>query len=389
MSGRLEEREIENLVAKMRGRIAKNLVGFSACSAFDEECSQSVRLSAEQFPVPELLPFTLGIAKFKVVLDREEKVRWTVFGSFEGNPFCIERRKMGVVFEFSQGIDQVKQKRIFGQLRSMLSAVRDDLKKLAMHQVHVGEVCIANRYYEFNDRYSFFRDKASAAYNNNEFVADPEDDDLNRAMKGLLHDPSVSRSGFYFAVAMVDVFFSRLEHLLILHFAFLSRWSENGDLERFMTQPWKDRFKELVDIDRDEESRKTWAALIRLKETIRNPFAHGGNENDFSSIQIPLPWVGLVPASLNGFKESPRASGFFPIEQGDFEEICKLLDRVDELMQCETLKHSFKMIEGGLDAAFTVESQEHYEEAIGNPDQLDEFIDAWNQRWMDYVNYDY
>ena len=390
MKEKLTTSEAEKLFEKMRGRIAKKLVGFETCGIYelDHDTSKTVRLSVEQFPVLELLPFALGLVQYRVVWNRVEKVRWTVYGSFEGNAFCIELRKMGPVFEFSPEIDEGKQKRIAGQLHCMLAAIHKDLKQLAMHQIAVGEVLIVNRYWEFNDRYEFFRKQTSEAYANNEFVADPNDNPLNQSLQAMMHDPKISRDGFYFTVAMVDVFFSRMEHLLLLHFAFLSRCTDEGDLARFITLPWKDRFKELVDIDRDEKSRKCWADLIQLKETIRNPFAHGGSENDGSSLMVQLPHVGPVPASLNGFKESPRASGWLPVEQGDFEKICLLCDQIDEMMRSGLLKHSFEMIEGGLDAAFDAKTRASYQEAIANPDELEGYIDGWNRRWMDYANFD-
>lgn len=374
----------------MRVKIAKKLTGFEPCGVYelDHDTSNTVRLSTEQFPVLELLPFALGLVQYHVVWHRDDKVRWTVYGSFEGSAFCIELRKMGAFFEFSPEIEAGKQKRTAGQLHCMLAAIQNDLKKLAMHQIDDGEVLIVNRYWEFNDRYEFFRKQTTEAYTNNDFVADPNDDQLNQSMKAIMHDPKISRDGFYFTVAMVDVFFSRMEHLLLLHFAFLSRCAGEGDLARFMTLPWKHRFKELVDIDRDDKSRKCWSDLIRLKETIRNPFAHGGSENDGSSLMVQLPYVGPVPASLNGFKESPRASGWLPVEQGDFEKICLLCDQIDEMMRSGLLKHSFQMIEGGLDASFDAKARASYQEALASPEELEEYIDMWNRRWMDFANFD-
>ena len=203
-----------------------------------------------------------------------------------------------------------------------------------------------------------------------------------------MHRSGVSRDGFYFTVAMVDVFFSRMEHLLLLHFAFLSRCVSDGDLVRFMTLPWKERFKVIVEVNADARHNKLYVELIRLKETIRNPFAHGGSENDGSSLMVQLPFVGPVPASLSGFRESSRFSGWLPIERSDYETICQTFDGVDEMLQSGELKHSFQMIEGGLDVAFDAETRASLQEALSKPDELAEYIDMWNQRWTDFANFE-
>ena len=56
--------------------------------------------------------------------------------------------------------------------------------------------------------------------------------------------------GFYYSTAMVDAFFSRLEHMLVLIRAFCGTPLRDGELTGLLSMTWDDKLKALVDVRR-------------------------------------------------------------------------------------------------------------------------------------------
>ncbi len=380
---------------QLQGRIVKKLEkrlkGYAPGNpnSFDDDRAIEIRPKREDFPVPGLVLFALGtFLKYPVVSRREEKTSWSIFGSLDETDFIVELRKSGFLFVFQEGTEDQITKRVVRQLGGAVSSIQKQLKPIVDNQIKNGNVTIPNRYHEFDDRYRFFRKKADEAYHDNGFEPDPADNELTGAMKRILHRQGTSGDGFYFTVEMVDAYFSLLEHILFLHFAFLNHFQERGQIVKFLRANWKIKFNTIVDVDQIQGSAKTLADLVAIKEAIRNPFAHGGTENDGSSLFVHLPGVGTVPASLNGFRNSLRFGGLLPIERGDFEHACKLFDKVDLLLANNGFELSQKMIVGGIEPAFDSASQQEYLNAMNSLQDVEEYVDAWNERWEQAANFD-
>jgi len=119
--------------------------------------------SREDFPVPDLVKFALGTVLRFPTAGHEEKVRWTVFGMFNGAEVSFELRKFG--FTICHAPDaKIDLKRLCGQLRRAVALAEQWMANLARKQTQANNVTIANRHLEFDRRYRFFRDLADRAY---------------------------------------------------------------------------------------------------------------------------------------------------------------------------------------------------------------------------------
>lgn len=382
----------------LRRRLQKKLNGFSD-DALESEGIKMVSYRPERtvFPVPELVLFALRDVLGWKWYGAGEKVRWTVRGALDGAPVAFELRKFGFTVIRPEGRDDLDP-RILGQLPSALREVETFLRPLAEQQVANGQVLITNRYSEFNDRYHFFRDHAERSYRRSErptrrkekAVADDSGrvslSDATRDMNRML---SAQREGFFYSTAMVDSYFSCLEHRLILLRAFTGRPLAEGELLELLASKWDEKLKTLFPSPLPESVATVLGQMRRIKERIRNPFAHGGVENDRGSLFFRLPKIGAIPANFSKFANSVRFS-FLPVEADDHAECCAVFDALDALLSERELSGPHEMVRWGVDPVFDAESLSEYAEAVaGGPEHVDAFIEHWSRAWERHANMDY
>ena len=298
--------------------------------------------------------------------------------------------------------------RVRGQLRAALGTLERWLEPYARQLVDDGRATIENREAEFYSRYRYFRDLADKEYAHAQAPA-PESKALKRVaeeeqkaefdkVRGRLPWPQEDRLnhrirheqyGFFHSTAMVDAYFSRLEHLLVLLRAFTCKSLANGELVALLAASWDGKLKMLVDVTSDRRAELLYARMKRLKERVRNPFAHGGVENDRGSINIHLPGIGAIPANFSKIRDSVRFN-FIPIEVDDHKSACDLFDQVDALLTSGDLEKPFRLVDASMDAAFDPGSLASYARAIsGSNEDLEHFIHVWSREWERHANMDF
>lgn len=376
-----------------RRRVRKQLVGFTADFPGDLDIweMQASRADPADFPVPELVLVMLrNIMGFRWA-GPGEKVRWTIYCSVDGEPVAFELRKFG--FTILRGKDSnVELGRIVGQLRAALKVLEGLLDPVAQAQIDDGRATIANHFDEFDSRYKFFRRHADEAFARAENLPGELKPRRGRPLQlaaPLNYQLHAEREGFFHSVAMVDAYFSRLEHRLILLRAFTGQPLESGELRKLLTEKWDEKLKRFINIDADKRAPDLLGRLRRVKERIRNPFAHGGVENDRGSLFFHFPGVGPIPANFSRFKDSVRFS-FLPIKTDGHQTICALFDELDTLLTTGPLAAPHRLLEAGVDPAFDSETLSNYAEAIaGAPEELETFLDEWGENWARHTNMDY
>jgi hypothetical protein len=217
----------EDIFGILRPRLTKALVGFSGDLPEDwhqQHLENRTRPSRTEFPVPELILFALrNVLGFRST-GPEEKVRWSVYCTFKDVLVSFELQKSGFTIRAAKDASIVLD-RLCGQLRCVVRHVEVWLEPIAKAQVAEGNVTIANRHYEFDSRYLFFRKRADAAYRRADHKlrrkSKSETKNLPATTADLLRrSRRATRQGFYYSTAMIDAFFSRLEHHLVLLRAF-------------------------------------------------------------------------------------------------------------------------------------------------------------------------
>lgn len=381
----------------VRRRVAMKLQGFT--SDFPDTLTSwrmsSHRPRAGAFPVPELVLFMLRNLMGWRWHGHGEKVRWTVLGSVCGEPVAFEHRKFGFTILRPDNAT-VPESRIVGQLQAALKEVEAFLEPFAQGQIDNGDVLIVNRFGEFDARYRFFRYSAERAYAKAKRAprkkrpAEPDSDEPHLGIADHLNRAwAANREGFFHSTAMVDAYFSALEHRLVLLRAFTGGPLGSGELVASLLSKWDDKLKAVLPVAGDKEAERLLATMRRIKERIRNPFAHGGMENDGGSLFFHLPNIGAVPANFSRFGDSVRFS-FLPIAADDHTECCAAFDRLDALLSTGALKGPHQLMDGGVDPSFDAKTLKSYAKAVAAGEEaVNRFIERWSHDWERHANMDY
>lgn len=403
MPERIEnEQKADEALAKIRQRLRKTLAGFSSDFpvGLDPWDMESSRPPAELFPVPELVLFA-----FRNILGWRwsgvgEKVRWTVYGSVLGEPVAFELRKFGFTILRAKE-PKVPYDRIVGQVGAAMRQIEDLLAPFAIEQARLGNVLIVNRFGEFESRYRYFRDKAKKAFAKADKpaqLAKPGGKKKKKSESGLPvdmiaavlnHLHKAQSEGYYLTTAMIEAFFSALEHRLILLRAFSGVPLESGGLEIFLKKSWDEKLKAVFPLDKNHQAGVTLGKLRRIKERLRNPFSHGGVENDGGSLFFHLPGIGVVPANFSNFADSPRFS-FIPIKADNFEECCSVFDAVHEMLSTGALEFPHRFVDAGVDPSFDAKTISEYAGAMAlGAAAVEQWIERWGHDWTTHANMDY
>ena len=378
----------------LRPRLEKALAGFSRdlIDWSEQPPQQPVRPEKTQFPVPELVLFALrNVLGFRSS-GPEEKMRWAISCSFNGAPVSFEMAKFGFAIYAAESVDM---KRVCGQLQVAVKHVGDWLSPIAKRQAAKGNVTIANRLSEFDSRYRFFRGLADRSYRRAERRPRSEaakEDDIAAKLNGLTrawNQAMRARThGFYHSTAMVDAYFSRLEHIFVLLRAFVGNPLREGELTTFLGMTWDEKLKALLDVD-EPVMQKLYSELKRIKERVRNPFAHGGVENDGGSLYVHIPTVGALPANFTQIRNSVRFN-FIPVGMDDHGSACAAFDAFDDATRTGALSGAYSLVEANIDPAFSADELAEYKRlAEGPPKDRAAWIEHWHYESDRHANMEY
>lgn len=386
--------------APLRAKMAKALDGFE--SGLPDGCDpwslKGGRADPKLFPVPELVLFALrNVMGFKWT-GHGEKVRWSIYATVAGEPFVFELRKFGFAIDHREGVEPALLRRVECQLSSSLKHLEPLLAEYAKEQIAEGRLTLANRMGEFDNRYRYFRNLADKAFSPEQHQsrqADPsEGADGDRKSLGDLTalmnaDITRQQEGYFSSAAMVEAYFSRLEHRVLLLRAFIGRPLGTGDFEAFLKLGWDERLREVADFEADSNWGQLLGRLRDVKATIRNPMAHGGVENDGGAFYFHMPRIGAIPANLSRYRGRLKMS-FFPIADATHQEVCALFDEVDENFAKGTLELPNEFVRWGIDPQFDGDTVKHYSDALkGGADMVESLIDKLGHEWERHVNMDY
>lgn len=348
--------------------------------------------------MPELVLFALRDVMGFRWSGVEEKVRWSVYVTVENEPFVLEMRKFGFAIDHRDGAPLALIRRVEGQLSSSLRLLEPSLTTYAKLQIADGNLTLANRMSEFDDRYAYFRAQANAAFGPapEAAVEGPSSEgpsgkttvfaDLTARMSRNLQR---QQEGYFASGAMVDAYFSRLEHRVLLLRAFIGRALATGDFEAFLRMTWDERLREIADFDVHPAHRRILGRLREVKATIRNPLAHGGVENDGGAFHFHLPNIGAIPANLSRYRGRLRMS-FFPIAEATHAETCQVFDELDTVLAEGPLALPNEFVRWGIDPQFDADAITRYAAAIaGGADDVEAMIDRLGSAWERHTNMDY
>lgn len=254
--------EGEQAAEQLRRRICKKLAGFSAEGASSIDIWEMVaggRDPLEDLPVPPLILFTLHRLLGYPCLDPGDKGRWAVGCMVDGEPVVFRDRKFGFEILFAPN-SKLTWSRVVRPMKAALRVLEEDLlEPLAKEQIHKGQVALINRYGEFSSRYQYFRSNADEQFALAEVRPQDRPADHAEGLEGFASISAVvaemnraataEREGFFLSAAMVDTYFSLLEHRLILLRAFTGKPMATGDFESLLGGNWEAKLISVLNLN--------------------------------------------------------------------------------------------------------------------------------------------
>lgn len=380
----------------LRRKLRKKLHGFTPemPAGIDSWSMSGWREGLEEdLPIPALVLFALHRVLGFPQLDPGDKGRWAVGCSVAGQPVVFRDRKFGFEILVAPG-STLEKKRIVLPLKGALRVLEEEfLKPLAAEQVQQGHVTIVNRFGEFQSRYRYLREAAAEAYQGGVIQPLPPVQLQAGSLSGLAdilnQSTQAKRKGFFLSTAMVDAYFSFLEHRLILLRAFTGVPMGPGEFDRLVKSNWEGKLASVIKLTSTATGQRLLSQLKRIKEKVRNPFAHGGMENDGGSVFVHVPQFGALPANFSKIKDSVRFK-HLPIEAEDHAAMGEVFDGLDSLLESGSLAGPHRFVEACVDPAFDPAEMREYAGALREgAEAIDAYVDVWSREWERHQNADY
>ena len=341
-----------------------------------------MRIDNKQFPVANLLLFLLrGVCKFPSGTIGD-KMYWSINFTYKGHKCVIADQKFGLRL-YTESTSGVNPKEILDKLeKALLLIEKNHLKDFANEQIKKGNITVINQFYKLNGQYEYFRDRAITEYST-VLGVNIERDKFQSLIAGFVErhnqEKKAERNGQYNALAMIDAYFSRLEHIMVLALPFANYHREKDDLNKFVADPWGRKLQRILNFS-DKRVKKHHQDLLYIKEKFRNTFAHGGFEKNGQSFSFHLGWAGPIPVSMSGVRESVHFNNISIVKKG-FEYICGVFNSFDDYLSDDGIRAAWKYAESGLDLPL----EERYLSELLSVAGDDE---AYNHK-LEYLNYQY
>lgn len=228
-----------------------------------------------------------------------EKTAWSVTVEFEGTPFLIEHRKLGLgIFGIDGPEAEATAACVATCLHRAVKAARNYFDWRAEVAASKSHLNVVNRSGDLLEHVNFFL----GLYEERAEEAKARKDEVIKTPAGpnawTIHHRfyDILREAQHYAIATIEGFFSWTEHVFI-HIAILrgviSTGIEVGTLAR---TEWSDKYKAALDIT-DADDKRFYDELTELRREFRNFVAHGSFGKNGEAFQFHSS-AGAVPILL-------------------------------------------------------------------------------------------
>ena len=335
---------------------------------------------------PELLRFMLrDLLGLSCVPWPWDKIRWAIRASYRDCPIVFEDRKLGFLIGFPESMPPSHRGELLKRLTGAMHIVARHLRETAKEKVELGQLTVGNRFKQHDDRYWYFRRRARESYD-----SEPPPPKTGKSngwewTQSFGHIPEWE--GGHNTIAMVNEYFSRFEHLAILLLPSVPRFDPaEGRLRDIISANWGRKFAVLFEFKVEHDAKNLYDRLNELKESLRNPLAHGGFLKDAASAWFHHEDIGALP--MNIFSGSSTTQW---VRSDRYAEVCELFDEVDAFFECHpTLRFGMFAVKAGMDAIFSEESLRELRVLIaaGEKKVVEDYIE-WRVGMAEtYANYD-
>ena len=346
----------------------KNFSPYLGEFLYNSQC----RFNSTNLPPSDMVFLTLvGVCEYSHA-GRFEKVAWSVEFNYKSIPFAFSLQKFGLrLYRHKNSAPAAGlAEEMLRALANGMSIVAKLCEPLVLSQVTSGNVTIANSFVQLDNMYAYFREQAKRNFASKPKPSKPKIEDLAKLLTVSFRRRAV---GNYNANAMIDAYFSRLEHLLIILLPFVNYDKTKHDLVRLMGSFWSKNFKTIFDLTNDPTARALFDRLISLRERYRNPVSHGNFQKDGKSLFFHFP-SGAVSCQLSS-TAAERSDSVMKFDESAYEKICALFDEVDAFFETGPARFGYLYAKSGLDVAFDTASLGRYSAAARDDDDFNEFLE--------------
>ncbi|UUS58281.1 MULTISPECIES: hypothetical protein [unclassified Acinetobacter] len=345
-----------------------------------------ISISREDFPVESILLFTLHkICGFRTI-SRWDKMHWGIIFEYKGAVNLISSHKFGLRL-YSERIADVEaiQKELINKLKKNIKFIEKNiLNQYAENQVALNNFTIPNLFHKLSGQYYYFRDQSKKIFKK-EIDNVIKNKDFSSMLNTFFAKRDLEQYAVYNSLAMIDSYFSRLEHILVLALPF-SKNKKEYDIKKFIGEFWSKKYSEVFDLS-NPNSKRIHDELTLIKEKYRNTFAHGGFEKKGQSFHFHLENYGVVPATMSDYKDSVHFN-FIPLNESEFENICLFFDEVDNFFK-ENLEVAWMFCNSGLDLVMDDKSLSQLLKKAEDIDVFGDWLDSENEHLCNYINANY
>ncbi len=339
-------------------------------------------IERRKFPTPNILKLTLEYFCELPQCPPEEKVHWTVPFYYKGKTYAISYEKFGIYF-YSENQDNEEEKELLNRIEKGVTFVENNfLKEIASDKIKSGNIIIKNNFIQLTEQYGYFRETAHYLFENNQEKSEKKDP---KEFLTNLFTRKNEHHACYNAIAMIDAYYSRLEHLLLICLPFTEYNFEEEDIKKFISSGITDK---LSTIERNYKSKKEYIPINNIREKYRNSLAHGRIEKDGQSFSFYLDNIGAIPVHLSNIRDSIQFN-HIPIDKEVFLMLCREFDDFDNYLESNAMPTAWKYANSGLNLPLDEKNLIELKEQSKTSEQFDEWIEHCQYQSDRYHNAEY
>ncbi len=339
------------------------------------------------FPVPGMLAWFLSEYVRAPDTGRAEKLAWQFRFTFRGHRCALSLQKFGLRLYVDGDLEAESASPLVDELiqtlRSAMKVVeRRVFAPFATAQLEAGHLTIRNQAHHLRRMYEHFRERAEQSRGSE--VAGGSLDDLMNAWNA---ERAEEQNRFYNAVAMVNAYFSWLEHILVLCRPLTPPRPAPDTLRDFIGLRWREKFRNVFDVSQPGRAKSIHDALHDVAEEHKNTYSHGGFDKRDGAFLIHSDF-GAMPARLSDDVVGQVVG--MPLGQRlTVATITAVLDEADDWFRTGPTQFGIMYAERGLDLPL---QQEHLDRAFAAMTSVDDFrawLDALGKHVDDLSNMDW
>lgn len=284
------------------------------------------RISVDGRFQPQLLHMVLEDILVFRNLGRSDKTAWEFCFGYRGALCVTAFRKYGLTLEaYAMGASEEELDALLLKLVDLLTDAarlveRHVFQDFITDQIKVGAVGVRNQSSHLRAMYMYFRELTEAAHSGAGQLTNLP------SSRGAWLLPAQTE-GFYNTVAMVNAYFSYLEHLFVLMLPFSDFDRSKDDLVSFIKSKWGEKYKRIIPLKESQEAERFYNRLRAIAEEFRNAHVHGGFNKSHGGLIVHCSG-GALYADMATQRGKPYYE-LVPVGEGDFEHVCATFDEFD------------------------------------------------------------